>query len=88
MVREDRDTPAFASRVGSVSLRSPPGKIRGKVVFNYGSPTASFSCLLAVKASGYRGRTIRVADEFPHGIAYEDPSPRTIRVRLSPAPAR
>ena len=64
------------------------GRVRGNVVFSYGSPMTSFSYLLAVKAPGYRGRTIRLADEFPRGIAYEDPSPRTIRVRLSPVPAR
>jgi hypothetical protein len=64
------------------------GKGRGKVDFIVGTAIPNFSYLLVVRASGYREESIRLEEEFRRGIAYEDPSPRTIRVRLSPSPAR
>ena len=44
--------------------------------------------LVVVRATGYREETIRLGAHFPRGIAYEDPSPQTIRVRMTPDPAR
>ena len=65
------------------------GKVRGRVVFNTGStPGLVFSYLVVVRATGYREETIRLEAHFPRGIAYEDPSPQTIRVQMTPDPAR
>ena len=65
------------------------GKVRGRVVFNaITTPGLVFSYLVVVRATGYREETIRLGSHFPRGIAYEDPSPQTILVRLSPEPAR
>ena len=64
------------------------GKVRGQIVFNTGTPLSNGSYLLVVRAAGYRQETIRLEEKFPRGIAYEDSSPRTIQVRLSPGPAR
>jgi hypothetical protein len=64
------------------------GRVRGMVVFGSGSPPLNSWYLLAIRASGNREQSISLVDQFPRGIAYEDPSPRTIRVRLSPRPAR
>jgi hypothetical protein len=66
------------------------GKVRGRVLFDLGSgsPLLHFSSLFVVRAPGYREETINLAARFPEGIAYEDPSPRKIRVVLSPSPAR
>jgi hypothetical protein len=65
------------------------GKVRGRVVFNTGAtPGLVFSYLVAVRATGYREETIRLGAHFPRGIAYEDPSPQTIRVQMTPDPAR
>lgn len=65
------------------------GKVRGRVVFNsHPTPGLVFSYLVVVRAAAYREETIRLEAHFPRGIAYEDPSPRTIRVRLSADPAR
>ena len=65
------------------------GKVRGRVVFNTGTtPGLVFSYLVVVRATGYREETIKLGAKFPQGIDYEDPSPRTIRVLLSPDPAR
>ncbi len=65
------------------------GKVRGRVVFNTdATPGLVFSYLVAVRATGYREETIRLGAHFPRGIAYEDPSRQTIRVRLSPDLAR
>jgi hypothetical protein len=65
------------------------GKVRGRVVFNTSTtPGLVFSYLVAVRATGYREETIRLGAHFPRGIAYEDPSPQTIRVQMTPDPAR
>jgi hypothetical protein len=65
------------------------GKVRGRVVFNaITTPGLVFSYLVVVRAIGYREETIRLGAHFPRGIAYEDPSPQTIPVRLSPEPAQ
>jgi len=64
------------------------GKVRGLVVFNRGTSSLSFSDLLVVRAAGYRGETVSLSREFPRGVPYEDPSPRTVQVQLSPSHAR
>ena len=65
------------------------GKVRGRVVFNTSTtPGLVFSYLVVVRATGYREETIRLGAHFPRGIAYEDPSPQTIRVQMTPDPAR
>lgn len=64
------------------------GKARGRVVFTRGSAPHSFSDLLVVRASGYRERIIALSVEYPQGINYEDPAPRTIRVQLPPSASR
>ena len=61
------------------------GKVRGRVVFNR---FQSFSYLLVVKAPGYREESINLGVNFPQGIDYEDPYPRTIQVLLSPSRPR
>lgn len=63
------------------------GKVRGLVVFNRGTSSLSFSDLLLVRAAGYRGETISLSRGFPRGVPYEDKSPRTVQVQLSPSPA-
>ena len=64
------------------------GTVRGRVVFNTGSPLSGGSYLLAVQAPGYRVQTVPLESRYPLGIAYEDRSSRPIQVRLSPIPAR
>ena len=65
------------------------GKVQGRVVFNTSTtPGLVFSYLVVVRAAGYREETIRLGAQFPRGIAYEDPSPQTIRVQMTPDPAR
>ena len=62
------------------------GKVRGRVVFHLADAPLSFSDLLLVKAPGYRAITLSLDAQFPQGLDYEDLSPQTIRVRLSPTP--
>lgn len=68
------------------TVRGADGKVRGRVVFTLGEPMMSFSYLLAIKAPGYREKTIDLDAQFSGGIDYEDPSPRTVPVHLSPSP--
>ena len=75
-------------RFGANTMLGKDGKVRGRVVFNRGTSIQSFSYLLVVKAPGYREESINLELEFPRGIDYEDPSPRTIQVLLSPSPPR
>ena len=62
------------------------GKVRGRVVFHLADAPLSFSDLLLVRAPGYRAATLSLDAQFPQGFDYEDLSPQTIRVRLSPTP--
>lgn len=66
---------------GANTMLGKEGKVRGRVVFTGGT-------FLVVRAPGYREETIDLEGRFPRGIDYEDTSPRTIRVLLSPSPAR
>jgi hypothetical protein len=62
---------------GANTVPGKDGKVRGRVVFTGGT-------FLVVRAPGYREETIYLEGRFPRGIDYEDASPRTIRVPLSP----
>ena len=75
-------------RFGANTMLGKDGKVRGRVVFNRGTSIQSFSYLLVVKAAGYREGSINLGVKFPRGIDYEDLSPRTIQVLLSPSPPR
>ena len=75
-------------RFSANTILGKDGKVRGRVVFNRGTSTQSFSYLLVVKAPGYRKESINLEVKFPRGIDYEDPYPRPIQVLLSPSPPR
>ena len=73
---------------GANTVVGKDGKIRGRVNFTGGGglPLSNPSCFLVVRASGYREHKINLEGMFPRGIDFEDTSPRTIRVPLSPSP--
>jgi len=64
---------------GANTVLGKDDKVRGKVVFTGGT-------FLVIRAPGYRQETIYLEGRFPRGIDFEDTSPRTIRVPLSPSP--
>ncbi len=74
---------------GANTVLGKDGKVRGRVVFKSGggTPLSNTSSFLVVKAPGYREDKINLKERFPGGIDFEDTSPRTIRVPLSPSPA-
>ena len=86
---EARGRARLVHEFGANTAIGKDGKVRGRVVFtSHLTPGLVFSYLVVVRATGYREQTIRLGAHFPRGITYEDPSPQTIRVRLSPDPAR
>lgn len=75
---------------GANTVLGKDGKVPGRVVFTGGggTPLSNTPYFLVVRASGYREDKINLEGRFPRGIDFEDTTPRTIRVLLSPSPAR